>query len=261
MYNEFLLIDPSLSEFKIIDFIKKNPKCRVISFDFTINEILKQHKIEFKSSENFLKNFDYQKIQDIIYELSYWSENSSIKEFLIFKNINIGKLFYDEILDYLIKFCKYFFVIKSISQNYSTCKFFVSRNLYKTMKMFVNNVVLIDDDNVRQEFVHDKVKVNINFPYYNYSTFIDKKKYKKIKYYMDRFLSLFFAPSKVKTDSKRLVLVEFDTLKYKDFLCKSKHSNFDVIFFGLRRPVFWNLESFSSFLKSKCKIINSNISP
>ena len=118
MYNEFLLIDTSLSEDKIIDFVKKNPKCGVISFDFTINEILNQHKIEFESSENFLKNFNYQKIQDIIYKLSYWSENSSIKEFLVFKNINIGKLFFDEILDYLVKFCKYFFALKSISQNY-----------------------------------------------------------------------------------------------------------------------------------------------
>ena len=258
MYNEFLLIDTSLSEDKIIDFVKKNPKCGVISFDFTINEILNQHKIEFESSENFLKNFNYQKIQDIIYKLSYWSENSSIKEFLVFKNINIGKLFFDEILDYLVKFCKYFFALKSISQNYSTCKFFVSRNLYKTMKLFANDVVLIDSDNARQEFVHDKVKINMNLPYRNYSTFIDKKKYKKIKYSVDGFSSLFFSPSKIKTDSKRLVLVEFDTLKYKDFLCKSKSLNLDIIFFGIRRPAFWNAESFSSFLKSKCKIINSS---
>ena len=260
MYNEFLLIDTSLSEGKIIDFVKKNPKCGVISFDFTINEILNQHKIEFESSEKFLKNFDYQKIQDVIYKLSYWSENSSIKEFLVFKNINIGKLFFDEILDYLVKFCKYFFALKSISQNYSTCKFFVSRNLYKTMKIFANDVVLIDSNNARQEFVHDKVKVNMNLPYCNYSTFIDKKKYKKIKNSVDGFSSLFFSPSKVKTNSKRLVLVEFDTLKYKDFLCKSKSFDLDIIFFGIRRPAFWNTESFSSFLKSKCKIINSNTS-
>ena len=51
------------------------------------------------------------------------------------------------------------------------------------MKIFANDVVLIDSDNTRQEFVHDKVKVNMNLPYRNYSTFIDKKKYKKIKYF------------------------------------------------------------------------------
>ena len=39
-HNEFLLVDSSVDEKQLLDFIHKNEQCKIISFDFKIHEIL-----------------------------------------------------------------------------------------------------------------------------------------------------------------------------------------------------------------------------
>ena len=92
---DFLFVDSSISEKNLIDFISTNKNCRVILFDFESIDILKKHNIKFEHSETFLNNFDYTNLQNKIYKISEWYKNSHISEFLIYKDVNIGKLFYE----------------------------------------------------------------------------------------------------------------------------------------------------------------------
>ena len=93
--SNFLFVDSSISEKNLIDFISTNKNCRVILFDFESIDILKKHNIKFEHSETFLNNFDYTNLQNKIYKISEWYKNSHISEFLIYKDVNIGKLFYE----------------------------------------------------------------------------------------------------------------------------------------------------------------------
>lgn len=91
--NEFLLVDSSVPVNQLLDFIHRNPQCKVISFDFSIHERLMYYNIQHDISEDFHKNFDESKLQEIVYNFSNWSKHEKINHLLDFNNVNIGNLF------------------------------------------------------------------------------------------------------------------------------------------------------------------------
>ena len=164
---DFLFVDSSISEKNLIDFISTNKNCRVISFDFESTDILKKHNIKFEHSETFLNNFDYTNLQNKIYKISEWYKNSHINEFLIYKDVNIGKLFYEQVLDYLVKSCKNIFEIQAIHKEFPESKYFVSPNLHSIIIQFSKNTHLISDEDLKLD--KDKVKLNLKFKNFNKS--------------------------------------------------------------------------------------------
>ena len=175
--SNFLFVDSSISEKNLMGFISTNKNCRVISFDFESADILKKCNIKFEPSETFLNNFDYTDLQNKIYKISLWYENSHISEFLIYKNINIGKLFYDQLLDYLVKSCKNIFEIKTIHEAFSESKYFVSPNLHSIISQFSKNVSLIYDENLKPD--NEQIKLNLKFKNFNKSISLSQKNTKK----------------------------------------------------------------------------------
>ena len=257
---DFLFVDSSISEKNLIDFISTNKNCRIISFDFESTDILKKHNIKFEHSETFLNNFDYTNLQNKIYKISEWYKNSHISEFLIYNNVNIGKLFYEQVLDYLVKSCKNIFEIQAIHKEFPESKYFVSPNLHSIIIQFSKNTHLISDEDLKLD--KDQVKLNLKFKNFNKSISLSKEKYKRIKSFTDNLLSSVFSPSLEKNNSCRLLLVEFDTFKYGSFFRHLADSGLDLVFYGIRRPAFWNYATFLNIVKSRCKIIDSNpISP
>ena len=257
---DFLFVDSSISEKNLIDFISTNKNCRVISFDFESTDILKKHNIKFEHSETFLNNFDYTNLQNKIYKISEWYKNSHISEFLIYNNVNIGKLFYEQVLDYLVKSCKNIFEIQAIHKEFPESKYFVSPNLHSIIIQFSKNTHLISDEDLKLD--KDQVKLNLKFKNFNKSISLSQEKYKRIKSFTDNLLSSVFSPSLEKNNSCRLLLVEFDTFKYGSFFRHLADSGLDLVFYGIRRPAFWNYATFLNIVKSRCKIIDSNpISP
>ena len=257
---DFLFVDSSISEKNLIDFISTNKNCRIISFDFESTDILKKHNIKFEHSETFLNNFDYTNLQNKIYKISEWYKNSHINEFLIYKDVNIGKLFYEQVLDYLVKSCKNIFEIQAIHKEFPESKYFVSPNLHSIIIQFSKNTHLISDEDLKLD--KDQVKLNLKFKNFNKSISLSQEKYKRIKSFTDNLLSSVFSPSLEKTNSRRLLLVEFDTFKYGSFFRHLADSGLDLVFYGIRRPAFWNYATFLNIVKSRCKIIDSNpISP
>ena len=255
--HDFLFVDSSISEKNLIDFISTNKNCRVISFDFESTDILKKHNIKFEHSETFLNNFDYTNLQNKIYKISEWYKNSHISEFLIYNNVNIGKLFYEQVLDYLVKSCKNIFEIQAIHKEFPESKYFVSPNLHSIIIQFSKNTHLISDEDLKLD--KEQVKLNLKFKNFNKSISLSQKKYKKIKFFADNLLSSTFSPSLKKTNSRRLLLVEFDAFKYGNFFNHLANSGLELVFYGIRRPAFWNYRTFSNIVKSKCKIINSSL--
>ena len=245
---DFLFVDSSISEKNLIDFISTNKNCRIISFDFESTDILKKHNIKFEHSENK------------IYKISEWYKNSHINEFLIYKDVNIGKLFYEQVLDYLVKSCKNIFEIQAIHKEFPESKYFVSPNLHSIIIQFSKNTHLISDEDLKLD--KDQVKLNLKFKNFNKSISLSQEKYKRIKSFTDNLLSSVFSPSLEKNNSCRLLLVEFDTFKYGSFFRHLADSGLDLVFYGIRRPAFWNYATFLNIVKSRCKIIDSNpISP
>ena len=174
---DFLFVDSSISEKNLIDFISTNKNYRVISFDFESADILKKYNIKFEHSETFSKNFDYTNLQNKIYKISEWYKDSHLNEFLIYKNINIGKLFYDQLLDYLVKSCKNIFEIKAIHKAFSESNYFVSPNLHSIIIQFSKNVSLIYGENAKPD--NEQTKLNLKFKNFNKSISLSQKNIKK----------------------------------------------------------------------------------
>jgi len=123
--NSILLVDSSL----IISEIKKiydDSFALIVSFDYNSHKKLEQNHIPHKRSEEFISEHDIDEIQEIAYKLIYWYDQNEIKNLIEYDSINLGKLFHEETMDYLIKFLKHFFEIKRIHTQYPNALFFTS---------------------------------------------------------------------------------------------------------------------------------------
>jgi len=84
---------------------------------------------------------------------------------------------------------------------------------------------------------------------------LSQKSFQKIKNITNKFLNLFF---KNKNNSPKLLLIEFNTILYKELFHALGNKSISSVFYGLRRLPIWNFKSFKIFNNSKCKIISLN---
>ena len=103
--------------------------------------------------------------------------------------------------------------------------------------------------------MYDSVKISLQIKNISLSFNLSQKYYLKIKTISERFVHLLFGGRENTDNTKKISLfVEFDTLKYKKIFETLPNSNLDAIFYSRRRPVVWNLKSFSIVRRSKCKV-------
>ena len=78
-------------------------------------------------------------------------------------DLNIGQLLQEQFIDYMIKFLKKFFEFKKIHEKFPNSTFISSGILYEISAIFSSNVQKIDtDEEVNYDFVHDKVRIDLN---------------------------------------------------------------------------------------------------
>ena len=253
--EKLFLLDSQTSVKTITDITKNEKNRKIISFDYSLHELLSNRNIDHEISDDFLSEDEIQTIQKKTYDYVEWYKEPEIREFLMYNEVNIGKLFYDETLDFLVGFLKKFFELQNIFTVYPNHSFITTSDiLYKIAKIFSNSITLVTQSNqYNTTFIRDKVRINFKIGNYQRMFFISKLFYSRLKNFSEIFINLMFKPKKSK--NKKTLLVEINTTRFKDLIYESKNFSNDFLFYARRRPVIWNRESFNIIKNSSSKII------
>ena len=253
-----LLIDSDFDLSKIKTIKKDFHYNQIISFDYNSHKNLNLENIEHQISDEFITQEDTNKIQDHLYTFSKWYYEKSIRKFFMIDDLNIGQLLQEQFIDYMIKFLKKFFEFKKIYEKFPNSLFISSGILYEISAIFSSNIQKIDTDvEVNYDFVHDKVRIDLNLGKNRINFSLSSSKYKKIKHFSEKFTQSLFKP-KTTSNSRNVLLVELSTERYQKLLEESRNHNINLIQFGIRRPAIWNMNTFKIIKNTKCGIITSD---
>ena len=250
-----LLIDSDFDLSKIKTIKKDFHYNQIISFDYNSHKNLNLENTEHQISDEFITQEDTNKIQDHLYTFSKWYYEKSIRKFFMIDDLNIGQLLQEQFIDYMIKFLKKFFEFKKIYEKFPNSLFISSGILYEISAIFSSNIQKIDTDvEVNYDFVHDKVRIDLNLGKNRINFSLSSSKYKKIKHFSEKFTQSLFEP-KTTSNSRNVLLVELSTERYQKLLEESRNHNINLIQFGIRRPAIWNMNTFKIIKNTKCGII------
>lgn len=250
--NSILFVDSSLSLTDIINIKEKNPSISIFSFDYNSHELLEKHKIPHSISDDFLAEDDLQLIQESSYVFAEWYKNSKIRHLQIYEQIDLGSLYKIEFFVFLLPFLKKFLEIKNIIDSHPQSILYASNQLYEISIHFKQHFITIYGTTSHQtNFFYDTLKFENNL----FHVKLSQKSFQKIKNIANHFLNIFY---KNQINSPQLLLVEFNTILYRELFTELGLKNISSVFYGLRRLPFWNLKSFKIFNNSKCKTVYIN---
>ena len=251
MTNEsksILFVDSSISIEEIIKIKNTTKNIQIFTFDYSSHELLIHHNISHDISDNFISENDLNSIQAKSYEFSEWYKIDEINNFQNFEEIDLGSLFKIEFFLFLLPFLKKIVEINNIINSHQKYNIYAPNQLYDISKHFEKNITLINKkQNIRKDFFYD----TLSFEFIFFSFKISQQTFKKLKNILNRFFLLFFKSQK---QNPNVLLVEFNTILYKDIFSSIKKHLLTSVFYGLRRPPIWNLRSFFIFCNSNCKI-------
>ena len=248
--HNIVLFD-STSNIEILKNLEKDTL--IITFDYKSHKLLSKNKIEHDISDKYLSEQDFKKIYKYSWTFSKWSDKSEISKELLYENINLGKLFYIEFHHYLVPIIKKFIEVIKIFNQYKASKFFTSYQFYNIVKLIIPSVNLVGKKQKwHDHFLYDSIKFQFTD---SLSINIPRKYYSQLKKISETVLHTLLKEKNPKTNTKSILLVEFDPLKYEKFFKTSNDFEINLLLFNRRRPVIWNKKSFSIIKNSNCRTI------
>ena len=241
---------------QIID--KHNPI--IIAFDYESHNLLLENDIVHELSDDYLNNEDLDHIQDLSYNFSNWYSESEISNLIEYEGINLGELFYLEFNYYLSPILKQFFEIQKISKKYVNSFFISSPHFVKTLKLFSSNFDILKNNNNTISSISGE-DISIKFGKYTFTTKsqnILTKNLIKFFYFISRN---FFLHKKLNSKNPTILLVNFTTLRLKNFFNELPNHSLNLVKYDTVAPAFWNYSTFSLIKKSGCFIENNDTIP
>ena len=258
-YKQIIFADINSNFNQIKKIINQNKSIIIISFDYKTHKKLNDEKIDHEISDKFINDTECQKIQDYVYKFTYWFNENEFSDLLTYREINIGRLYQDELLNFFVRFLKKFKEIKNIINQNKDVEFFADNELFKIINFFTESCKNIGSSSEKiHAFTHEEIKIGLKIGKNQKDIFLDEKKYLKIKNLADKFISNFFRPNVAKGVKTNVLFVEFNTHRFKDLFLKSNKFNSQIFFYGRKRPPFWNFSTLKTIINSRCKIITEN---
>ena len=240
--NLFLIESSVLS--KISNLIPKNSK--IISFDYESHQYFKKTETPHIQSEKFLFDSDLEKINCIAKNLSKWSKEKIISNFITYENLNLGDLFTVEFHYFILPFIKKFLEIQRILSKFPNSILHTSGILSNIVEhLGIEHVSKISEHN--PFFLYDDIKIKTPFLNFNLS----RTKFDKIKNFSEN-LSHFLSSKSLENSYKNILFVEFDLKRYESLFVESKKYQLNLIIHNRRRPLYYNPKSFQIFRNSNC---------
>ncbi len=157
--KKIIFVD-SLTSINEVEVFSNQIDTKFITFDYTSHIKLKEKNIEHEISEIYLTQ-DTKKLQKQCYEFLNWNNLDEIKNNISFLNINICKLYNDQLIHPVVKILKKFSEIKSIINKFTNLEYFASGDLLLIGKLLIKSVNEIPNGK-EDIFYFDKVEIGTN---------------------------------------------------------------------------------------------------
>ena len=235
--------------------IKNKKFKKIITFDYESHNLLQKNMIKHICSDELIEKKDFQIIEELCYEFTNWFKNTEFKEFLSYNKINLGSLFYPEFHFYIIPIIKKMVELKAC-KNMEESKYICSNSFFDYAKLFFPSVKPFDDSIISNSFLYDDVTFNLSK---KINIKIKREKYQEIKKKSEKLLRKLSKLNKNNQKKKSVLFIEFDPIKYENLFSKLGNYSINPIFLNLRRPYFWNLNSFKIMNKTSGTIITDEL--
>ena len=258
--SNFVIFCDSTSSLEEINKIIEKHNPIVIAFDYESHNLLLENNIVHELSDDYLNNDDLDRIQDLSYNFSNWYNKSEISNLIEYEGINLGELFYLEFNYYLSPILKQFFEIQKISKKYVNSFFISSPHFIKILKLFSSNFDILKNNHNHIPSISNE-DISIKFGKYTFTT---KSQNILTKNLIKLFYSIsrnFFLNKKLNSKNPTILLVNFTTLRLKNFFNELPNYSLNLVKYDTTVPSFWNYSTFSLIKKSGCFIENNDTIP
>jgi hypothetical protein len=261
--NKLILVEGTI-DFKIINKKLFDNDSTVISFDYLSHKSLNDNNIEHKLVEEYFLEEDKNEIDKLTLKFATtWYKDEKIRKYIEFEKINLGSLLELEMPDYFFKILKRIIGIKNIIEKENPNQI-ISYSLKKYVEYLCKNKNI--ELNSFEKIIptglfFDKIEIPLNIVFIKKNIKISRKNYFKIKNTIDHIINFVW---KIKLNKKLLMnkdsilLLEFNTKLYEDFLKSFKISDKNIIILNQRRPSIWNRDTLKIIKNSKCGILSIN---
>lgn len=258
--NVAILVGETSNFDKIKNYIHKFPNAQIFTLDFKSHLKLSQQKIPHIVAENFLEDQDYNKIDILSKNASInWYKHDKIKNFLKFKEINLGNLFESEFHQYILPFFTNALTVEHIIINNNFKKIISITEINPFIEEICknNNIEFISiHKKENSSLVLDKLNIKINLGKIPISLNISRKQYFFFKNHLEKILFYFLGLKHDQFNKKSILLLDFNPIIYEDLLIQLSKLDKEIILLNTRRPAIWNFKSFQIILQNKCKLIS-----
>ena len=258
--EKIILVDSTSNFENIKNFFKKGNNLSIISFDYKSHKKLENGNIPHQISDDYITDLQCKTIQDYVYKFTYWYFEKDFSKFLEYREINLGRLFQDELLNFFVRFLKKFKEIEIIFASNQNKEFLAENELFDIIQFFTNSTLNLQKSTKKfHSFPHEEMRVNLKIAGYEKSLFLSRNRYLKLKKLSDFLINKMFNPKITDNAETKILFAEYNTERYKELFLKSKKFNAEIFFYGKRRPAFWNASTLKTIRNSKCKIITNHL--
>tara|TARA_B100000446_G_scaffold181973_1_gene199928 strand:+ start:471 stop:2330 length:1860 start_codon:yes stop_codon:yes gene_type:complete len=258
--EKIILVDSTSNFENIKNFFKKENNLSIISFDYKSHKKLENGNIPHQISDDYITDLQCKTIQDYVYKFTYWYFEKDFSKFLEYREINLGRLFQDELLNFFVRFLKKFKEIEIIFASNQNKEFLAENELFDIIQFFTNSTLNLQKSTKKfHSFPHEEMRVNLKIAGYEKSLFLSRDRYLKLKKLSDFLINKMFNPKITDNTKTKILFAEYNTERYKELFLKSKKFNAEIFFYGKRRPAFWNGSTLKTIRNSKCKIITNHL--
>ena len=258
--EKIILVDSTSNFENIKNFFKKGNNLSIISFDYKSHKKLENGNIPHQISDDYITDLQCKTIQDYVYKFTYWYFEKDFSKFLEYREINLGRLFQDELLNFFVRFLKKFKEIEIIFASNQNKEFLAENELFDIIQFFTNSILNLQKSTKKfHSFPHEEMRVNLKIAGYEKSLFLSRDRYLKLKKLSDFLINKMFNPKITDNTKTKILFAEYNTERYKELFLKSKKFNAEIFFYGKRRPAFWNGSTLKTIRNSKCKIITNHL--
>ena len=258
--EKIILVDSTSNFENIKNFFKKENDLSIISFDYKSHKKLENENIPHQISDDYITDSQCKTIQDYVYKFTYWYFDKDFSKFLKYREINLGRLYQDELLNFFVRFLKKFKEIEIIFTSNQNKEFLAENELFDIIQFFTNSTLNLQKSTKKfHSFPHEEIRVNLKIGGYDKSLFLSRDRYLKLKKLSDFLINSMFNPKITDKVETKVLFAEYNTERYKELFLKSKKFNTEIFFYGKRRPAFWNGSTLKTIRNSKCKIITNQL--
>ena len=258
--EKIILVDSTSNFENIKNSFKKENNLSIISFDYKSHKKLENENIPHQISDDYITDSQCKTIQDYVYKFTYWYFEKDFLKFLEYREINLGRLYQDELLNFFVRFLKKFKEIEIIFASNQNKEFLAENELFDIIQFFTNSALNLQKSIKKfHSFPHEEMRVNLKIGGYDKSLFLSRDRYLKLKKLSDFLINNMFNPKITDNTKTKILFAEYNTERYKELFLKSKKFNAEIFFYGKRRPAFWNGSTLKTIRNSKCKIITNQL--